>query len=68
MMTEQELNNLIRGKAQTSIPSIMQEILRLSQALEQKARELESLHAGMSKDGEAPRSTLAEAWANSSIT
>ena len=40
MMTEQELNNLIRGKAQTSIPSIVQEILRLSQALEQKAREL----------------------------
>ena len=54
MMTEQELNNLIRGKAQTSIPSIVQDILRLSQALEQKARELELLHAGMSKDGEAP--------------
>ena len=41
MITEQELNNLIRGKAQTSIPSIVQEILRLGQALEQKARELE---------------------------
>ena len=54
MMTEQELNNLIRGKAQTSIPSIVQDILRLSQVLEQKARELELLHAGMSKDGEAP--------------
>ena len=54
MMTEQELNNLIRGKAQTSIPSIMQEIMRLSQALEQKARELESLHAGFQAD---PRNT-----------
>ena len=54
MMTGQELNNLIRGKAETSIPSIVQEILRLSQALERKARELESLHAGLSKDGEAP--------------
>ena len=54
MMTEQELNNLIRGKAQTSIASIVQEILRLSQALEQKARELDSFHTGMSKDGEAP--------------
>ena len=54
MMTEQELNNLIRGKAQTTIPSILQEIMRLTQELEQKARELQSLHAGMSKDGEAP--------------
>jgi hypothetical protein len=54
MMTEQELNNLIRGKAQASIPSIVQEIVRLSQALEQKAHELESLHAGLSKNGKAP--------------
>ena len=53
MMTEQELNNLIREKAQTNIPSIVREIVRLSQALEQKARELQSLHAGMSRDGEA---------------
>jgi hypothetical protein len=53
MMTEQELNNLIREKVQTNIPSIVQEIMRLSQALEQKARELQSLHARMSKDGEA---------------
>jgi hypothetical protein len=53
MMTEQELNNLIREKAQTNIPSIVQEIVSLSQALEQKARELESLHAGMSRDREA---------------
>jgi hypothetical protein len=52
MMTEQELNNLIREKAQTNIPSIVQEIVLLSQALEQKARELRSLHAGMSGDGE----------------
>ena len=54
MMTEQELNNLIREKAQTNIPSIVQMIMRLTQELEQKARELQSLHAGMSKDGEAP--------------
>jgi hypothetical protein len=53
MMTEQELNNLIREKAQTNIPSIVREIVRLSQALEQKARVLQSLHAGMSWDGEA---------------
>jgi hypothetical protein len=52
MMTEQELNNLIRGKAQTSTPSIVQEIVRLSQELEQKARELQLLHAGTSQDGE----------------
>ena len=52
MMTEQELNNLIPGKAQTNTPSIVQEIVRLSQELEQKARELQSLHAGMSQDGE----------------
>jgi hypothetical protein len=54
MMTEQELNNLIHEKAQTNIPSIVQEIMRLTQELEQKVRELQSLHAGMSKDGEAP--------------
>ena len=54
MMTEQELNNLIREKAQTNIPSIVQEIMRLTQELERKARELQSLHAGMSKDGKAP--------------
>ena len=53
-MTEQELNNLIRGKAQRVIPSIVQEIMRLSQALDQKARELELLHSGVSEDGEAP--------------
>ena len=52
MMTEQELNNLIRGKAQTNTPSIVQDIVRLSQELEQKARELQSLYAGMSQDGE----------------
>ena len=52
MMTEQELNNLIRGKAQRNIPSIVQEILRLSQELEQKARELQLLHARTSQDGE----------------
>jgi hypothetical protein len=40
MMTEQELNNLIRGKAQTTIPSILQEIMRLTQSLDEKAREL----------------------------
>ena len=50
--TEQELNNFIREKAQTNIPSIVQEIVLLSQAL-QKRRELQSLHAGMSRDGEA---------------
>jgi hypothetical protein len=43
MMTEQELNNLIRERAQMNIPSIVQEIVRLSQALEQKARELQLL-------------------------
>jgi hypothetical protein len=51
MMTEQELNNLIRGKSQANTPSIVQEIVRLSQELAQKARELQSLHAGMSEDG-----------------
>ena len=53
MMTEQELNNLIREKAQTSIPSIIQEILRLTQSLDEKARELASLHGATSKNGEA---------------
>ena len=53
MMTEQELNNLMRGKAQTSIPSIIQEIMRLTQSLDEKARELASLHAATSKNGEA---------------
>ena len=38
MMTEQELNNLIRGKAQTTIPSILQEIMRLTQSLDEKSR------------------------------
>jgi hypothetical protein len=52
MMTEQELNNLIRGKEQTNTPSIVQEIVRLSQELEQKARELQLLHARTSQDGE----------------
>jgi hypothetical protein len=52
MMTEQELNNLIREKAQMNTPSIVEEIVRLSQELEQKARELQSLHAAVSKDGE----------------
>jgi hypothetical protein len=53
MMTEQELNKLIGEKAETSIPLVVQEIMRLSQSLEQKARELASLHAAMSKNGEA---------------
>ena len=53
MMTEQELNNLMRGKAQTSIPSIIQEIMRLTQSLDEKARELASLHAATSKNVEA---------------
>jgi hypothetical protein len=52
MITEQELNNLIRGRAQTNTPSIVREIVRLSRELEQKALELQSLHAGMCKDGE----------------
>jgi hypothetical protein len=42
MMTEQELNNLISEKAQTNTASIAHEIVRLSQELEQKARELQS--------------------------
>jgi hypothetical protein len=53
MMMEQELNNLMRRKAQTSIPSIIQEIMRLTQSLDEKARELASLHAATSKNGEA---------------
>ena len=53
MMTEQELNNLVRGACQPNIPSIAQEIMRLSRALEQQARELASLHTAMSKNGEA---------------
>ena len=40
-----------RNKLIRSFPSIVQEIVRLSEELEQKARELQSLHAGMSKDG-----------------
>ena len=53
MMTEQELNNLIREKAQTSIPSIIQEIMHLTQSLDEKARELASLYTASSKNGEA---------------
>jgi hypothetical protein len=41
MMTEQELNNLIvhRETTQPGIPSIIQEMMRLSRALEQQARD-----------------------------
>ena len=53
MMTEQELNNLIRGKAQTSVPSVIQEIMRLTQSLDEKARELASLYTETSENGEA---------------
>ena len=53
MMTEQELNKLIREKAQTSIPSIIQELMRLTQSLDEKARELTSLYTASSKNGEA---------------
>ena len=53
MMTEQELNKLIREKAQTSMPSIIQEIMRLTQSLDEKARELASLCTASSKNGEA---------------
>ena len=54
MMTEQELNNLIRGKAQTNIPSVIKEIMRLTQSLDEKARELASLHhAATTENGEA---------------
>jgi hypothetical protein len=53
MMTEQELYNLIRGKSQSSIASIVQEIMQLSLTLEGKARELASHHAALSKNDEA---------------
>ena len=53
MMTEQELNNLIREKAQTNIPSVIQEIIRLTQSLDEKARELASLYTASSKNGKA---------------
>ena len=59
MMTEQELNNLIREKAQTNIPSIVQEIMRLTQELEQKAR---AVIACWNVQGwRSSRATLAEA-------
>ena len=67
MMTEQELNNLIRGKAQTSIPSIVQEILRLSQALEQKARELSHFMLECPRMAKHPLNT-SRGLGNSSIT
>jgi hypothetical protein len=48
MMTEQVLNNLVRrGTVQPNIPSIAQEMMRLSRALEQQARDLASVHAAM---------------------
>ncbi len=48
MMTEQVLNNLVgRGTAQSSIPLIAQEMMRLSQALERQAHNLTSVHAAM---------------------
>jgi hypothetical protein len=48
MMTEQVLNNLVvQGIVQPSIPSIAQEMMRLSGALEQQARDLTSVHAAM---------------------
>jgi hypothetical protein len=55
MMTEQELNNLIvhRETTQPGIPSIVQEMMRLSRALEQQARDLASVHAATSRDGES---------------
>jgi hypothetical protein len=44
MFTEQELNNLIdRGTTAVSISSIAQEMMRLSQALEQQAHDLLSV-------------------------
>ncbi len=52
MMTEQELSNLLREARRPSIPSIVQELIRLSQTLEKKAGELASLHAASSKNGE----------------
>jgi hypothetical protein len=45
MMTKQELNNLIRGKAQTNIPSIVQEIVRLSAAIGGSSAIVWSKHA-----------------------
>jgi hypothetical protein len=55
MMTEQELNNLIKGRAtQPGIPSIVQEMMRLSQALEQQARDLAALYSTMSANGVSP--------------
>jgi hypothetical protein len=56
MMTEQELNNLMRAKAQTSIPSIIQEIMRLTQSLDEKARELASLMVQRPKTAKPARS------------
>ena len=55
MMTEQEFNNLIvhRETTQPGIPSIIQEMMRLSRALEQQARDLASVHAATSRDGES---------------
>jgi hypothetical protein len=55
MMTEQELNNLTvhRETTQPGIPSIIQEMMRLSRALEQQARDLASVHAATSRDGES---------------
>ena len=53
MMTEQELNNLINdGPAKPAIPSIVREMRRLSRALENQARDLASLYAAMSANGE----------------
>jgi hypothetical protein len=53
MMTEQELNNLIiRKTMQPGIPTIVQEMMRLSRVLEQQARDLASVHAAMSGNGE----------------
>lgn len=59
MMTEQELNNLIvsRETTQPGIPSIVREMMRLSRALEQQARDLASVHAATSRDGEFARNT-----------
>jgi len=48
MMTEQVLNNLVsRGSVLLSISSIAQEMMRLSRAIEQQARDLASVHAAM---------------------
>ena len=56
MMTEQELNNLIVSRETTlpGIPSIVHEMMRLSRALEQQARDLASVHAATSRDGKSP--------------